>query len=124
MRQYIAAVWVAGVVNLAGCVSQPTEVKAQVPLVNASQFASVESTQSSNLNGQAKAIPELRVTIGKSTLVDGHRYYVADQYVSALGLTCYKLTAERKDLPPESRAACQKDSYWILYPATITLNSF
>ena len=124
MRQYIAAVWVAGLLNLAGCVSQPTEVKAQVPLVNASQFTSLVSTQSSNLKGQAKAIPELEITIGKSKLVEGQRYYIADQYISALGLTCYKLTAERKDLPPESRAVCQKDSYWILYPATITHNSF
>lgn len=120
MRHILTVVIATSLVCLAGCVSQPAPVKAHLPLVNVSQFSANSSSLVANVNNQAKGIPELTVSSGEFINLDGKEYLVADEYLSALGHSCHKLTTVTQGLPPESRALCRSNEGWILFPATIS----
>lgn len=123
MKLFIAAVWITGLCSVAGCVSQPTAVKANLPLVATGQSVQLKQTSSSTVEQQAKAIPELTISAGK-TVIENTQYRVSEPYLSALGLTCYQLVAleqtNENASQTKSRTLCQKQNFWLLYPATTT----
>lgn len=116
MKLLIAAVWVTGLIGLTGCVSQPADVKANLPLIGAGQLTPIQQLPSSRT--QAKAIPELTISSGKTT-IENVEYLLSKQYLSALGLTCYQLRTNKRDQAVLTRPLCQKDNYWLLFPITM-----
>ena len=116
MKLFIAAVWVTGLVGLTGCVSQPVDVNANLPLIGAGQLTPIKQLPASR--SQAKAIPELTISSGKTT-IENVEYLLSKQYLSALGLTCYQLRTDGHDEKGQTRTLCSKDDYWLLFPITM-----
>ncbi len=120
MKLLIAAVWVTGLVGLTGCASQPADVKANLPLIGAGQLTPIKQLPASRT--KAKAIPELTISSGKTT-IENIEYQLSKQYLSALGLTCYQLRTDKYEEAGQARTLCRKDSYWLLYPLTMASNA-
>ncbi|MDC8832678.1 hypothetical protein [Alteromonas gilva] len=112
------------VLSLLGCVSQPQNVKSNLPLVNQS-YTSVtgqfneQKTASANSN-YAMAIPELNVVSNKPLVIDGKEYQVSASYMSAMGAKCHRLARSNLSGAQEVRPVCHYDSYWLLYPALVS----
>ncbi|NVK55647.1 MAG: hypothetical protein HWE26_08540 [Alteromonadaceae bacterium] len=128
MRKLISSIAVlTGVLSLLGCVSQPHNVRSNLPLVNQSysnvsgQFSSQQSV-SSQLK-YAKAIPELRVLAHQPVVIDGMEYQASASYMSAMGTKCHRLVRSSVSGTLEIRPVCDYDSYWLLYPALVTTST-
>ena len=116
MKLFIAAVWITGLSTLAGCVSQPAAVKANLPLVSSNQLATLKQIPSTSDTKQAKAIPELKISQGR-TVIDGVEYTVTSGYYSALGIQCYRLSAVQQGRLNQAGVLCKKQDYWLHFPA-------
>ncbi len=128
MRKLISSIVVlTGVLSLLGCVSQPQNVKSNLPLVNQSYSkvsGRTNDTQSeSSQLSQAIAIPELDVVTNQPILVDGKTYQVSTSYISAMGAKCHRLTRSDVSGTLEVRPACHYESYWLLYPALVSIST-
>jgi hypothetical protein len=106
-----------------GCVSQPQNVKANLPLVNPSFTHYLRDVSSGTLNGKAKAIPELNIKAHQTIVIDGNSYAVSDSYISAMGNQCYRLKRQGRSGSTEIRPVCNNQTYWLLYPALVFSNT-
>lgn len=106
-----------------GCVSQPQDVRANLPLVNPSFMPQHAGFPSGFIEAKAKAIPELTVTANQPLMIDGNTYAVSESYVSALGAECFRLERTGRSGSMEVRPLCHNQSHWLLYPALVFSNT-
>ena len=101
---------------LLACSHQPSQVTAQIPLVNPS---SEQKTAGEDI--QRVALPKAPVQ-GLNMRTSTDEYKVGEAYTSALGITCFTLEktggqAVERNLAP---VACKLDEQWFLFPSTQT----
>ena len=122
-RQVILSALLFSTMTIMGCVSQPQNVKANLPLVNPSFTHHLSDASSGTLNGKAKAIPELNIKAHQTIVIDGNSYAVSDSYISAMGNQCYRLKRQGRSGSTEIRPVCNNQTYWLLYPALVFSNT-
>ena len=122
-RQVILSALLFSTMTIMGCVSQPQNVKANLPLVNPSFTHHLSDASSGTLNGKAKAIPELNINANEAIVIDGNSYAVSDSYISAMGNQCYRLKRQGRSGSTEIRPVCNNQTYWLLYPALVFSNT-
>ncbi|RDV24373.1 hypothetical protein DXV75_14240 [Alteromonas aestuariivivens] len=103
---------------LAACATQPTQVKADIPLVH-SYYKQV--SEQYNLQ-QAKIIPLENPVTGQAILIDQQRFEVGPEYFSALGQLCFKLhpVYQQASLSSPSRSICKTDDGWMALAPLVT----
>lgn len=98
---------------LSACASQPTQVKADIPLVHPNYQKSLVS-QSDSLGVAAKFIPSEGLIADQQVQLGTQRFRVGKSYLSALGAKCHKLYPMKDGIqlmsPP--RSVCLSDSEW------------
>lgn len=92
---------------LAGCVSAPASVEADVPLVHASLAYS--------LDRDAIITPTGKLDTGNRVQLNGRTYQVTTAYVSATGTECRTLMlAAEQMMPGSERTLCQRSGQWVM----------